>query len=135
MQFARHSSHSSHRSHSSHSSHQSGQHSSHYSGNHYSHYSASCAGCELIPDEVYKQKPLYSFVLNKTNLDAIREYNSKHKYSDFTLNCTLEDVNTHTKNSACKMSQEFRNLLGNIDGVCSSLEQTGTSFYKCVYER
>lgn len=38
--------------------------------------------------EVYNLKPMYDITLTPTDIKDIRNYNKKHSYNDFTLNCT-----------------------------------------------
>ena len=42
---------------------------------------------ETKGEEIYNEEPMYSFVLDRSTIKAIREYNTKTDYSDFALDC------------------------------------------------
>jgi len=73
----------------------------------------------------YKEKPLYTFVLNTTTINAIRNYNNTHKYDDFLLDCK--------KNNATACVSEFvhnSSLSGLTGGVCQN-STSSSNFYTC----
>ena len=73
----------------------------------------------------YSETPLYEFELDAAKIEKLRDYNSDHEYSDFTLKC--EDDGT-----GCKLSSSVKSLLnsdGTFKGTCVNAK--GNSFYTC----
>lgn len=73
----------------------------------------------------YNEEPLYTFVLNATTINAIRNYNDTHKYDDFLLDCK--------KNNSLACVSTFvhdPSLSGLIGGTCQ-FNTSKTNFYKC----
>lgn len=76
-----------------------------------------------------KKEPLYTFVLNGTTINKIRDYNDKQKdgYNDFTLECKKD------KHAACVSYVFVHNegLSGLTGGTCQKIS-IDNGFYTCA---
>lgn len=78
---------------------------------------------KIITDkkDIYNNEPMYEIELNYQKIAEIRNYNKKHSYDDFKLNCD-------SNGSSCV--SEFLNTQSlNVKGKCSNVNNTANSFY------
>ena len=76
-------------------------------------------------DKVYDKEPLYTFIVDTSNIKEIRKYNNaqRESYSDFKLNCL--DGRT-----ACKSDFVHNSIYGLKGGTCKNVSKG--NFYTCA---
>ena len=77
--------------------------------------------------DIYKDKNniMYKITLDSDAIRNIRDYNKKHKYNDFNLDCNV--------NGAACLSKYLREeLRGNIEGKCFSVNQSDFYSSACM---
>lgn len=71
--------------------------------------------------DIYNNEPMYEIELNYQKIAEIRNYNKKHSYDDFKLNCD-------SNGSSC-VSEFLNSASLNVKGKCSNVNNTANSFY------
>lgn len=82
----------------------------------------------LVGTTIYqKKKPLYTFVLNGTTINEIRNYNDKQQsgYNDFKLDCKISN------STACVSSFVHNSIYGLVSGECYG-NTNSNDFYTCA---
>ena len=76
--------------------------------------------------DAYTKQPMYSFTLTPSNIKTIREYNKKHTYDDFNLECKGEGT-------AC-FSNFIQNYINTSKSFCfrAKSEWNVTNFNSCA---
>ena len=93
--------------------------------------------------EVYKQKPMYSFILTPSAINAIRKYNDKNSYTSYTgsLNGKTYDFRCNESTDTACISDYFTELLNKysvgLPGACKDAKYRSyndvNSFEQCRY--
>lgn len=71
--------------------------------------------------DIYNNEPMYEIELNYQKIAEIRNYNKKHSYDDFKLECD-------SNGSSC-VSEFLNSASLNVKGKCSNVNNTANSFY------
>lgn len=71
--------------------------------------------------DIYNNEPMYKIELNYQKIAEIRNYNKKHSYDDFKLECD-------SNGSSC-VSEFLNSASLNVKGKCSNVNNTANSFY------
>lgn len=71
------------------------------------------------------EEPLYTFVLNASTINAIRNYNETHSYDDFELDCK------NNNSTACVSSFVHNAGLSGLTGGDCAYSTSKNNFYRC----